>query len=70
MSAEEIARGLLDLEREWMTGWQGPRGAAFNVIATALLHKGLLKGPLDWALSPLGEEVRAILENERPDDDE
>lgn len=59
--AERIAKGLSDLEREWLTGWQGPAGAAYNVIATGLQKRGLLVGPLDWSLSPLGLKVRRII---------
>ena len=32
----EIASGLSSLEREWITGWQGVAGAAFNVVAVDL----------------------------------
>lgn len=65
MSAGEIAKvaaGLLNLEREWITGWQGTRGAAFNAIATGLVRKGVLRGPMDWTLSEFGEAVRAHLQ--------
>ena len=55
---ETIAEGLTDMEREWITGWKGPRGAAFNSVAGDLLRKGLLKGPLDWTLNEKGEAVR------------
>jgi hypothetical protein len=57
----EIAAGLCDLEKEFLTGWQGPRGACFNVIATGLVRRGLLKGPLDWTPSVKGEAVRDYL---------
>jgi hypothetical protein len=60
--AERIAAGLSDLEREWVTGWQGPAGAAFNAVAGDLRHKGLLKGSLDWNLNDLGLAVRKVLE--------
>lgn len=60
--AEKIAARLSELEREWVTGWQGPRGAAFNVVATDLHRKGLLKGVLDWNLNDLGLAVRTVLE--------
>lgn len=59
----DIARGLEPLEREFITGWQGVGGAAYNVIATGLVGRRLLNGPLDWRLSPLGMQVRAHLEN-------
>ena len=55
---ETIDKGLTDMEREWITGWKGPRGSAFNCVAGDLLHKGLLKGPLNWALNEKGEAVR------------
>jgi hypothetical protein len=55
---ETIAEGLTDMEREWITGWQGARGAAFNCVAGHLLDKGLLKGPLDWSLNEKGEAIR------------
>ena len=54
---EKIAEGLTDMEREWITGWRGARGAAFNCVAGDLLHKGLLKGPLDWSLNDRGLAV-------------
>jgi hypothetical protein len=54
---ETIAEGLTDMEREWITGWQGARGAAFNRVAGDLRRKGLLKGPLDWSLNDRGLAV-------------
>ena len=62
MTPEQIAKGLSALEREWITGWQGPAGAAFNVIAGDLYSKGLLKGRMDWNLNATGRVVKAILE--------
>lgn len=58
---KRIAEGLSDLEREWITSWQGPAGAAFNAIAGELKRKGLLVGELDWHLNQTGEAVRAHL---------
>ena len=58
-----IAEGLIDFEREFITGWQGVGGAAYNVVATGLVRKGLLIGPLDWNLNQKGERVREYLEN-------
>ena len=55
---ETIAAGLTDMEREWITGWQGAKGAAFNCVAGDLRRKGLLKGPLDWSLNDRGQAVR------------
>lgn len=63
--AKAILEGLTDMEREWLTGWQGPAGAAFNVVAGYLRNKGLLRGPTDWNLSPLGLQVLALLEEEK-----
>ncbi|SMC45532.1 hypothetical protein [Novosphingobium sp. B1] len=60
MSAEEIAAGLIELERERITGWQGPAGAAYNAISEDLCEAGLLNS--DWSLSPLGLQVRALIE--------
>jgi hypothetical protein len=57
----KIAAGLTDFEREWIIGWQGPAGAAFNVVAGDLRRKGLLRGRLDWTLNETGLAVRAIL---------
>ena len=64
MSDERIARivaGLTDFEREWMTGWKGPKGAAFNVTAIGLHRKGLLTGLLNWTPNADGQAVRAYL---------
>ena len=58
---EAVAARLDPSEREWLTGWQGPAGAAFNVVATGLVRKGLLKSHTDWNLSELGERVIAHL---------
>jgi len=60
MTAEEIAAGMTPLERERLTGWQGPAGAAYNAISEDLCEAGLLNS--DWSLSPLGHQVRSILE--------
>ena len=58
----EIASGLSSLEREWITGWQGVAGAAFNVVAVDLQRKGLLKGVMNWNLNELGQRVRHYLQ--------
>ena len=55
-----IAKGLTTLERERITGWNGPPGAAYNVISEDLCEVGLLNA--DWSLSPAGILVRAHLE--------
>jgi hypothetical protein len=60
----QIAASLSDLEREWITGWQGPSGAAFNCVAGDLRRKGLLKGIMDWNLNEMGLAVRAIIERD------
>ena len=65
---EKLAKGLCDMELEWITGWQGPRGAAFNVIATQLVRKGILRGPMDWTLSETGLALRAHLAKENGHD--
>lgn len=65
MTDEQIARianGLFALDREWITGWTGLGGAAYNAIGEDLAEMGLLRGPLDWRLSETGERVKAYLE--------
>lgn len=59
---EQIAAGLFSLERERLTGWQGVGGAAYNCISEGLCEIGLLNS--DWSLTPLGQQVRAILEQQ------
>ena len=66
MDIEAIAKGLTDLEREWITGWQGPAGAAFNCVAGDLLRKGLLKSIADWGLNETGLAVRDFLKCQQP----
>jgi hypothetical protein len=56
---EQIAVKLIDMERERLTGWRGPAGAAYNCISEDLCEAGLLNA--DWSLSTLGLEVRAFL---------
>lgn len=56
---ETIAKGLIPLEREWITGWQGPPGAAYNVIGEDLQSSGLLDS--NWNLTALGKKVAAHL---------
>lgn len=56
----EIAGKLTPLDCERLTGWQGPRGAAYNVISEDLCEAGLLNR--DWSLTPLGLAVKAHLE--------
>lgn len=58
---ERIAADLMDMEREWLTGWQGVAGAAFNAIATGLVKRGLLKSSMDWTPTPLGLAVTAAI---------
>lgn len=55
----EIADNLIPMEVERLIGWQGPPGAAYNIISEDLCSAGLLKR--DWSLSPLGERVRDYL---------
>ena len=64
MDVDRIVAGLSDLEKEWITGWQGAGGAAFNCVAGDLRAKRLLVGPLDWTLNDLGLQVRARLTQE------
>ena len=56
----ELTRGLTDLDRERITGWQGVGGAAYNVISTGLQKRGILNP--DWSLSPLGLALKAHIE--------
>lgn len=60
----EIAGKLSPLDRERLLGWQGPHGAAYNVISEDLCEAGLLNR--DWSLSPLGLQVRAFLHPDSP----
>ena len=62
--AQEILDKLTDMEREWITGWKGPGGAAFNAVAGDLYRKGLLRSSTDWNLNMLGLAVRALLEKQ------
>lgn len=62
MTHEQIAKGLIPMERERLTGWQGPAGAAYNAISDGLQERGLLNQ--DWSLSAKGIAVRAILEKQ------
>lgn len=64
---ERVARGLSPLEREWITGWQGVAGAAFNAVAGDLRHKGLLRSATDWALNERGEAIRRHLQEKAHD---
>lgn len=59
-----IVKSLIPMERERLTGWQGPAGAAYNAISEGLCEMGLLNR--DWSLSELGLAVRSALkENDR-----
>jgi hypothetical protein len=64
----EIAAGLSRLEREWLTGWQGPAGAAFNAIGENMAQRGLTVSQTDWRLNGKGAAVRELLKGH--DDDE
>ena len=64
MDIERIAKGLTPMEREWITGWQGVAGAAFNVVAGDLRHKGLLVSASNWNLNELGQQVAAYLKGQ------
>lgn len=61
---ERIAKGLTPLEVERLIEWKGPSGAAYNAVSEDLCEAGLLYG--SWAISPLGEQVRAHLLSETP----
>ncbi len=50
---------LCDLERERLTGWQGPGGAAYNAISEDLCEAGLLDR--HWNLTQRGEAIAARL---------
>ena len=56
-----IAASLSDLEREWIVGWEGPPGGAFNAVAEDLLAKGLLVGFWDRRLNETGCAVCRVL---------
>ncbi len=64
MTPEQIAAGLCPLEREWLTGWKGVGGAAFNAIGESMAERGLTRSRTDWNLNERGLEVRAILEKQ------
>jgi DNA-binding CsgD family transcriptional regulator len=57
---DKLARGLTALDRERITGWQGPAGAAYNAISEDLCSAGVLNR--DWSLSPLGLALKAHIE--------
>lgn len=63
--AKEIADKLSPLDREWLTGWTGPGGAAFNCIGEDMAERGLTVSYTNWNLSPLGLAVRRILEDQK-----
>lgn len=56
-----IVRKLVPMERERLTGWNGPPGAAYNCISEDLCEAGLLDA--DWSLSVLGVQVAAHLQD-------
>jgi hypothetical protein len=61
---KSVAEGLSELEREWITGWQGVAGAAFNAIAEHLYEIGLLNGAADWTLNADGCQLRTYLQEQ------
>lgn len=61
---DRIVSGLCELEREWLTGWPGPPGAAYNEIGEGLQEMGLLVSPTNWCLNATGLAVRARLMGE------
>lgn len=62
--AEKIAANLSSDEREWLTEWDGPCGAAWNTIGVGMAKRRLTISYKDWNLSPLGLAVRAHLERQ------
>ena len=58
-NVEAVARRLIPMERERLTGWRGPMGAAYNAISEDLCEVGLLNH--DGSLTPLGQQVRTCL---------
>lgn len=65
MSIDEIIAGLVPMERERITGWKGPPGAAYNAVSEALFERGLLNS--NWTLTETGKKVRARLEEQSND---
>ena len=63
-----IVARLDPLQVEWLAGWQGVQGAAYNAVASSLCHMGLLNGPLDWRLNVRGLAVRDYIMKETEDD--
>ena len=59
--AAKFAAGLCALEREWLLGWGGPAGAAYNAIGESMSERGLTISYTNWALSPKGLAVRDYL---------
>jgi len=55
---EQIAEKLIPMEREWLTGWAGPPGAAYNVIGSYMARIGLTRSYTDWNLNERGLAVR------------
>lgn len=66
--AEQIAARLSEAEREWLTGWQGPPGAAFNVIGEGMAERGLTVSYTNWNLNERGLAVRNIILKEQNDE--
>lgn len=58
----KIVGKLTPLDKEWLTGWLGPPGAAYNVIGEDLQEMGLLDG--NWNRTVLGERVAQHLKQE------
>ena len=56
---KQIANRLDTFEREWLLGWKGPGGAAYNAVAESLVEKGLIERT--WKRTPLGLTVCAVL---------
>lgn len=61
---DRVIAGLCPLEREWLTGWQGVGGAAFNAIGEGMAEMGLTISYTNWNLSEKGLAVRARLQEQ------
>lgn len=59
-----LVGSLTEPERDWITGWSGPPGAALNAVAMCLVKKSVLRSPTDWRLSKRGEAVRRYLKEQ------
>jgi len=63
-SAEQIAEGLSEAQKFWLLSGRQPSGMGKWPVQNALVDKGLAK-TFPWQWTPLGLEVRAILERSK-----